>query len=192
VAELARKTKAQKAAKDHVAARHVLDENNAPASNLDVYRESFFATIPCATLFIPVAKTGHPRAAYDEFPLKHGGVNILFGETTWNPDFNAAAEQYFSLLTQRSFYRGASLKLGAREDTSVGGQAAILVHFHFDLRGSSFAGLALFVAAPEQVLSVGCLYRSIDWEKSSEICEQAMSGAEVSVPTEYKLFRNPN
>jgi len=83
------------------------------------------------------------------------------------------------------------MKLAEVEDTSVGSQRALLVHFTFAFHGIPHEGMALFVSAPEQVLSMGCMYRNADWEKASPICEQVINSAEVEIPTEYKQFKKP-
>ncbi len=95
------------------------------------------------------------------------------------------------MLLTRSQYRGAKLVIDGVEDTSVGGQDAILIHFNFDFRRIPHHGVALFVSAPLQVMSMGCIYRRQDWQEAATICEDVINSAEVQIPTEYKPFKKP-
>jgi hypothetical protein len=191
LADLAKKTRAAKTSKEHSAARRVLNEENAPSANWMKRTTSYWATIPPAqlTVLIPIASRAADFGV--EVPVEHSGVYIAFGETIWDTSFEGAAQQYLGMVVERSRFRGAPIKLGAVEDTSVGSQRALLVHFGFTFHGIPHEGLALFVSAPQQVLSLGCMYRNADWEKASPICEQVINSAEVEIPTEYKPFKKP-
>jgi hypothetical protein len=190
--DLAKKTRAEKASKQHIAARRVLNEENARSANTQKHTTDYWATIPPASLSVMIPTPNHGVYCGVQVPLEHGsGVHILFGETIWSTSFNAAANEYLTMLLTRSCFSGAALKLGGVEDTSVGSQSAVLVHFNFGFRGVPHAGMALFVSAPEQVLSLGCIYRNVDWEKAEPICEQVINSAEAEIPTEYKPFKKP-
>lgn len=190
--DLAKKTRAEKAAKEHVVARKVLNEENAPTANWEKHTTSYWGTIPPAnlTVLVPVSSRGADHGL--EVPLEHSGVYMPFGETIWSTSFNVAAQEYLGMLLTRSRFSGAALKLDGVEDTSVGGQRAVLVHFNFGFRGIPHEGMALFVSAPEQVLSLGCMYRNVDWEKAAPICEQMINSAEVEIPAEYRPFKKPH
>ena len=191
LADLAKKTRADKTSKQHQTARRVLNEENASSANWMKRTTSYWATIPAAqlTVLIPITSRGADFGV--EVPLEHSGVYIPFGETIWDSSFDGAAQQYLGMLVTRSRFRGAAMKLAEVEDTSVGSQRALLVHFTFAFHGIPHEGMALFVSAPEQVLSMGCMYRNADWEKASPICEQVINSAEVEIPTEYKQFKKP-
>jgi hypothetical protein len=189
--DLAKKTRTEKTSKNHITARRVLNDENAPSANLVEYKKSYWATIPAAELTVKIP-TAHRAADFGvEVPLEHSGVYIAFGETIWDTSFDGAAQEYLSMLLTRSRFRGAALKLAEVEDTSVGSQRALLVHFNFGFHGIPHEGIALFISAPEQVVSLGCMYRNADWEKASPICEQVMNSAEVSIPADYKPFKKP-
>lgn len=193
VAAAAKKTREEKASNNHVTAKKVLNEETSANSNWSKRSNNYWATIPPSTLTISVPNSKSP--AQDSAPGESAdpyGAYILFGETIWNNDsFNGAANEYLRMLLTRSRYRGASLTIGSVEDTTIAEQAALLVHFKFDFRGVPHEGMALFVSAPQQVMSVGCMYRNIDWEKASRVCEHVMNTAEASVPSDYKIFRKP-
>lgn len=192
LADLAKKTRAMKASKDHVSARKVLNNENAPSANCVKRTTGFWATIPPAKLTVVVPVVNHTGYGSIEIPLEHNSVFIRFGEPIWSTSFADATQQYLGMLLT-NYFRGAVLKLGAVENTSVGSQRAMLVHFSFDFRGIGILhkGMALLVSAPEQVLSVGCMYRSTDWEQAEPICEEAINSAEVEIPTEYKSVNKP-
>ena len=192
VAEAARKTRAQKSAEGHVAAKKILNDDNSPKANIVRRVQEFWATIPPSKLIVLVPTSSRPAEHGLDVPLEKSTVYVPFGETFWTPDLNDAAQQYFDMILTRSRFNGAPLKLGRREDTTVGDEPAILVHFSFPLRGIGYDGVAMFINAPEQILSFGCIYRTVDWEKAQPICDEIVNSANVSVPTDYKLFKNPN
>ena len=191
VAEAARKTRAQKSAKGHVSAKKILDDDNSPKANMVRRVQEFWATIPPSKLIVLVPTSSRPAEHGLEVPLDKSAVYVPFGETSWTPDFNEAAQQYFDMILTRSRFNGAPLKLGRREETTVSDEPAILVHFSFPFRGIGHDGMAMFISAPEQILSFGCIYRTIDWEKAQPICEEIVNSADVSVPTDYKIFKKP-
>lgn len=188
--DLARKERAAKASKNHVFASRVLNGETAPHDS-EKQTKSYWATIPPSklTINIPV-----PNRAVDlgiEVPIGKSSAYIAFGETVWTDSFEQATQEYLSMLLTRSLFRGAKLRLGTVEDTAIGGQAALLVHFDFAFHGIPHQGLALFVSAPHQVMGLGCMHRSVDWEKASSLCEGVINSAEVEIPTQYKLFKKP-
>jgi hypothetical protein len=191
VAEAARKTQAQKSAEGHVSAKQTLDDDNSPKANMVRSVHEFWATIPPSKLIVLVPTSSRPAEHGLEIALDKSSVYVPFGETTWTPDLNEAAQQYFDMLLTRSRFNGAPLKLGRREETTVGDQPAILVHFSFPSRAVGYDGMAMFISVPEQILSFGCIYRTIDWEKAQPICEEIVNSAEVSFPTDYKSFKKP-
>ena len=189
--DLARKTRAEKSSKQHVSAKRVLNDENAPTANWEKRTTSYWATIPASTLTVLIPIDHRPADHGVEVPIGNSSVYIAFGETVWSESFDEAAGEYLDMLLTRSRFSGSKLKLDGVEDTSVGGQQGALVHFNFSFRGIPHQGLALFVSAPLQVMSLGCMYRNIDWEKASPICEQMMNSAQVEIPTDYKAFKKP-
>jgi hypothetical protein len=187
--DLARKTRAESGSKNH--ARRVLNDDNAPRAHWIKRTSDYWATIPPAILTISIPESSHGADFGVEVPIGKSSVYIPFGETVWSTSFDTAAQEYLSMLLNRSRFRGAALTLDGVEDTTVSGQEAKLVHFNFDFKGIHHAGVALFVSAPAQVVGVGCMYRSADWEQADPICEEVINSAEVKVPTEYKLFKKP-
>ena len=186
--DLARKARAEKNSKDHVAATRVLDDETRPRSNWRKLTNSYWATIPPSTLSVMVPPTTQPTlTAQPPYPK----AAIVMGETICSESFNQAAREYLTMLLTRSQYSGAKLVIDGVEDTSVGGQDAILIHFNFDFRGIPHQGVALFVSAPLQIMSMGCIYRKQDWQEAATICEDVVNSAEVQIPTEYKPFKKP-
>ena len=191
VAEAARKTRAEKSAEGHVSARKVLDDDNSPKANTVRRVQEFWATIPPSKLIVLVPTSSRAAEHGLEVPLGKSAVYVPFGETFWTADVNEAAQQYFDMILTRSNFIGAALKLGRREETTISDQSAILVHFSFTFHGVGHDGIAMFISVPEQVLSFGCIYRTVDWEKADTICEEIINSADVSVPADYKPFRKP-
>jgi len=192
--DVAKKTRAEKASKDRVSARKVLDDDNAPSANWVKRTTSFWATNPPATLTVLVPATNRQAENYNvEIPLEHSStMYVLFGETIWSDDCFCAAEEYLKMFVGRSRFSGSTLKVGAVEETSVGSQPAILMRLVFDFRGIHHKGIALFVSAPEQILSVGCMYREVDREKAEPICAQIVNSAEAALPAKYRLMKEPD
>jgi len=189
--DLAKKARAEKISRDHVSARYVLNDENARSAKWEKHSTHFYATIPPAKLTISVPIPNRAADFGVEVPIGNSTVYIPFGETVWSASFNTAAQEYLGMLLNRSRFRGAALKIDGVEDTTISFRRALLVHFNFDFKGIHHAGVALFVSAPEQVVSVGCMYRSVDWELADPICEEVINSAEVEVPTEYKSFKKP-
>jgi hypothetical protein len=191
VAAAARRTRAERSATGHVSAKKVLDEGNTPRSSLVPRSQEYYATIPNSklTLFLPTSNRAAEHGV--EIPLEKSNVYVPFAETTWTPDLNYAAHQFFEMILTRSRFNGVTLKMGLTEESTVSGQSAVLVHFSFMFRGVGHDGLAMFITVPEQVVGFGCVYRTVDWEKAQPICEQIVNLAEVSVPSEYRVFKKP-
>jgi len=120
LADLARKTRADKTSKQHQTARRVLNEENAFQCALDETHDLVLGNDPAAqlTVLIPITSRGADFGV--EVPLEHSGVYIPFGETIWDSSFDGAAQQYLGMLVTRSRFRGAAMKLAEVEDTSVG------------------------------------------------------------------------
>jgi hypothetical protein len=189
--ELAKQTRAERATKDHISARKVLNEENEPQAHRTRISSDFWATIPPSTLTVYVPKPDRPPGPGMEDLIGSGRLSVRIGNTDWNTSFRAPVQQHLTVFLNQSWFRGASLKLGGVEDTTISGQPALLTHFNFDFKGIRHTGVALFVSAPEQVLSVGCMYRSVDLEKAGPICEDVINSAEAKVPTEYRRFKKP-
>jgi hypothetical protein len=181
--DLARKTRAQKTSKDHVAAKKVLDEENAQSAKWQKRSASFLVTVPPAQLTISIPVPNKTVDFGAEVPIGNSNIYIPFGETSWSPSFDTAAQEFLSMLLNRSHFRCSALKVGAVEDTTIDRQRAALLHFSFVSHDIPHDGVALFVSAPEQVLSVGCMYRTVDWERAQPICEDVINSAEVQIPT---------
>lgn len=191
LAELARKTQAEKKSKDHVTARKILNEENVAKPGWRKWSDGFNATYPPASLTITVPREW-PVSSRDNIQsaVEKSGVYIGFGNTDWSGTPLEDVRQNLQNLFASSIFYGSSVKLRQMEDTSVDGQGALLVHFEFMFRSVPHSGLALFVSAPQQVMSVGCMYRDLDRDKASLICEQVMSSAEAKVPTEYRVIKS--
>lgn len=191
VAEAAKKTRAERSAAGHVSAKKVLNDDNAPKANMVKRVEEYWTTSPPSKLIVLLPMSRRPADFGVEVPLESSGVYVPFGETSWTPDLNAAAQQFFEMILTRSRFSGVSLKLTSREETTISHQPAILVHFSFMFRGIAHHGIAMFIAVPEQVMSFGCIYRNVDWEKAEPICEDIVNSVEAEVPTDYKVFKKP-
>lgn len=188
VAAAAKKARDEKSSAGHVTARRILTDETYTKPNWSRRSHDYWATIPAATLSISAP---NPSANISGDSPDPYGAYILFGETIWSESFNQAASEYLTMLLTRSRYRGATLAIGGVEESSIGGQRSLLVHFKFDFRGIPHQGMALFVSAPEQIMSLGCMYRNIDWEQASRVCEEVMNSADVQIPSEYKQFKKP-
>jgi hypothetical protein len=191
--DVAKKTRDQKTAKDHVSARKVLTDENAASANWVKRTHSFWATNPPATLTLSVPATNRKADEQSiEIPLEHSSFYVAFGGTIWSDDCFCAAEKYLSSFVSQSRYGGATLKIGAVESTAVGSQPAMLMHLAFNFNGIPHKGVVLFVKVPEQILTVSCMYREVDWEKADPICSQVINSAEAAVPEKYKSIEEPD
>src|SRR5215470_2698714 len=128
--ELAKKQRVEKNSKNHATARRVLNDENAPSANTEKHTSEYWATIPPAKLTVSIPVAHRPADHGVEIPLENSSVYIPFGETIWSESFDEAASEYLGMLLTRSRFRGATLKLDEVEDTSLGDQRAILVHFN--------------------------------------------------------------
>jgi hypothetical protein len=189
VAAAARKARDEKSSPEHVTARKVLTDDTSAKPNWSKRSRDYWATIPAATLSILAPDPSANVSGDSPDPY---GAYILFGETIWSESFNQAASEYLTMLLTRSRYRGAALAIGGVEELSISGQRSLLVHFKFDFRGIPHQGMALFVSAPEQITSLGCMYRNVDWEQASRVCEEVMNSAQIHIPTEYTRFKKPH
>ncbi len=187
VADAARNARAEKNSRDHVIAHRILNEENRPHAGWQKLTKCYYGTIPPSSLSVlaPLT-TRRPDAAHTEYDK----VRVFMGDTIWSESFSEAIRQYLSTLI-RGQYNGARVIINGVEDTSIGERGAILIHFNFEFRGIPHQGMALFVSAPLQVMSMGCVYRKQDWQEAATICDDVINSAEVAVPTEYRPFKKP-
>jgi len=150
LADLAKKTRAEKASKEHSTARRVMNDDNAPQRELDQTYDFLLGNDSgCATHGADPDR--QPPGGFGvEVPLEHSGVYIPFGRDDLELEFRRRGPGISGMLLTRSRFRGAAMKLAAVEDTSVGSQRALLVHFNFVFHGIPHDGMALFVSAPQQ------------------------------------------
>lgn len=188
--DVARKTRADKTAKGHVAARKILDEETAPSAQWMKRTTNYWATVPPATITALIPAKYKAGGDCLEFPLDHGTVYVPVTEPHL-PSTAGSVQEMITALLARTRFAGAVLKTGAVEDTTVSNHTAVLSHFKFESHGVPYDGLALFVDAPEQILPLGCIYRKADWEQAAPICEQMFASAEVSVPKNYRRLGRP-
>ena len=188
--DVAKKTRNARASKDHVTAKRVLDEETVPHANWHKHTASFLVTIPATKLTVAIPVPNRSAEFGYEVPIGESVIYIPFGETSWTNSFNSAAQDFFTMLLSRGRFRGMSLKLGDTEDTTIDDRRAILVHFTFVFRSIPHDGIALFIGVPEQVTSMGCMYRSVDWEKAKPMCEDVIRSSEVEIPAgDYTTLR---
>lgn len=191
VAAAAASSRAAKLAPGHVNAKKVLDDDNNPRANMVLESRDYYGTLPPSKLTVSMPASSRGADHGYEVLLDNSTVYVPFAETSWTSDFNETARQFFEMILTRSRFSGVKLTVGTREETTISDQRAILVHLSFTFRGVAHEGMAIFISVPAQVVGLGCIYRSADWEKAKPICEQIINSAEVSMPSEYKIFKKP-
>ena len=182
--DLARKSKQEKQSKEHKAAKKILDDDNPPPHSGRYSNYSYCRTVPCAELWFKIPE--QMNSGYV------GKVQLVPGPKLTGEDLESAEETFMSRSLVAPWRLGAVPEITSEEDTRVGGQPAVLVRFTFTKDHVPNVGLALLVQAPEQVMSMACVFKKADFDEGSQQCQDIVDSADVKLPKEYKVFNPPS
>jgi hypothetical protein len=190
VAATARKTREEKSASGHVSAKKVLNDENAPKANLVRKSQVYWEANPPATLSIFVPKSTQLSTEGYEIPLEKSSVYVPLAYTTWTGDLNSAAERFLRIVLTRGAFSEGPVKITSKEQTTISGHSARLIHVSFTHHGVGQDGTVIFINVPELIVGFGCIYRSVDWAVAQPICDEIINSAEVFVLSNRRWVEN--
>ena len=191
--DLAKKTREERQSKDHVAAKKTLDDDDRNPAGQPVRVRHPAGPQWALVVYLP-AKTGfHPGGLYYGYavPLEESRMYIVVSTGTQGNDLKRAGGN----LDSRCFVRrhpaqsprNRQVVAGHASWRTAGGDLPASNSFP---GGILHKGVNLLVLVNQQIMSVGCLYRQLDTEKATPICDDVIGSADVDRPPET-LPRSP-
>jgi hypothetical protein len=197
--DVARKSRNERQSKDHVASKHVLNEETELAHG-EIWTASACRTIPCAELSIrlpPGAK--HTFSFFTQIPevrVERGGKTYLLNVFSANQlpaqDLDSAKQVVLLNWFTRPYFFGTAAKIDFDEATKIDQWPAVLTHFTIPGRATNYRGLALFVAVTSGTFGFACIFPDLDSGDSMNICEEILNSAKVKMPEKFKYFTPPS
>ena len=194
--DVARKSRHERSAKDHVAAKKVLTEEGSikPALRAEACPQQFCSTLSI-TLPAPVAWT---KAGYIPVPLpgheddKSHSIRIYEADSLKANDVDGAKRLFLQTKLSDPYFFGQPAKLQFDESTSIDGWPARITHFTVANRLMKFQGLGLVAAVPDGSFGFACVFRDEDSGDATGICESILNSAKIQVAEKYRPHVQPD
>jgi hypothetical protein len=194
--DLARKTRQEHAAKDHVPAKQALTEESQSAA-WDVHACKH---MPCYSLSITLPKNMQwskpgdgPTFAIIPLPGRESDSGHLVRVYAGNLLNTTTVEQGKNAFLQEWFWRPYSFGQAARfvfdDQTTIDGNPAVITHFTLPGKVGLYRGLALIAGTPAGSFGFACLFRDDDSGDATSVCESALNSGRISVMEETRPKR---
>jgi hypothetical protein len=192
--DLARKTRQEHTAKDHVASKQVLNEESQAATTWPVVT---CRKRPCYSLSITLPKNAQwskpdagekyaiivlPGHEADQgHMIRVYGADLLNGSTV-EQGKHAFLQGWFS----QPYVFGAAAKFVFDDQTMVDGRQAVITHFTLPNKVGQYRGLALIAGTPAGSFGFACVFRDDDSGDATSVCESVLSSGRISVMEETR------
>lgn len=191
--DLARRTRQEHTAKDHVASKQVLNEESQSAT----WVVHACKHMPCYSLSITLPKnaqwskpaTGQvyatiPLPGHEADPnhiIRVYGADLL-NTYTIERGKRLFLQEWFS----RPYFFGQSAKFVFDDPTAVDGTPAVITHFTLPNRVGQYRGLALIAGTPAGTVGFACVFRDDDSGDAISVCESILNSGRISVMEETR------
>jgi hypothetical protein len=196
--DLARKTRQEHTAKDHVAAKQALTEESQSATWPVVackYR-------PCYSLSITLPKNMQwskpgdgPTFAIIPLPGHESDSGHLIRVYAGNLLNTTTVEQGKNAFLQEGFWRpysfGPAGKSVFDDQITIDGNPAVITHFTLPNKVGLYRGLALIAGTPAGSFGFACVFRDDDSGDATSVCESALNSGRISVMEETRPKGKP-
>jgi len=192
--DLARKTRQEHTAKDHVASKQVLNEESQAAATWPVVA---CRHRPCYSLSITLPKnaqwskpdTGQKYAiiALPGHEADQGHMIRVYGADLLNASTVEQGKHAFlqGWLSQPYAF-GQAAKFVFDDQTTVDGNPAVITHFTLPNKVGQYRGLALIAGTPAGTSGFACVFRDDDSGDATSVCEGILSSGRISVMEETR------
>jgi hypothetical protein len=182
--DLAKKAREERQSKDHVAAKKTLDDDDRNPAGHPVRVRYPAGPQWALVVYLPVKAGFQPGSLYYGYavPLDQSRMYIVVSMGIEGNDLKQAEEKSIRDVLYGASLPSSLVTVESWRDTRVGGQPAVVSRFKFVSRGILHKGVNLLVLVNERIMSVGCLYRQLDTEKASPICDDVIGSADVDRP----------
>jgi hypothetical protein len=185
--DLARKTRQEHTAKDHVASKQVLNEESQSAA----WVVHACRHVPCYSLSITLPKNAQwskpaTGQVYATIPLPGheadpGHIIRVYGADLLN---TYTVEQGKRLFLQewfsRPYFFGQSAKFVFDDQTTVDGTPAVVTHFTLPNKVGQYRGLGLIAGTSAGTVGFACVFRDDDSGDATSVCEGVLNSARIS------------
>jgi hypothetical protein len=194
--ELARKTRQELTAKDHVVSKQVLNEESQSVT----WVEHACRHMPCYSLSITLPKnaqwskpaTGQtyaviPVPGHESDPghvIRVDGADLL-NTYTVEQGKRAFLQEWFS----RPYFFGQAAKFLFDDQTTIDGNPAVITHFTLPNKVGQYRGLGLIAGTPAGTVGFACVFRDDDSGDATSVCEGVLNSGRISSMEETRPKR---
>jgi hypothetical protein len=192
--DLARKTRQEHTATDHVASKQILNEESQAAATWPVVACKHR---PCYSLSITLPKNAQwskadagQKYAFIALPgheAEPGHIIRVYGADLLN---SSTVEQGKHAFLQGWFSQpyvfGAAAKFVFDDQTTVDGNPAVITHFTLPNKMGQYRGLGLIAGTPAGSFGFACVFRDDDSGDATSVCESVLSSARITVMEETR------
>jgi len=191
--DLARKTRQENTAKDHVASKKVLNEENQSAT----WVVHACRRMPCYSLSITLPKnaqwskpaTGQiysiiPVPGHEADPghvIRVYGADLL-NTYTVEQGKRAFLQEWFS----RPYFFGQAAKFLFDDQTTIDGHDSVIAHFTLPNKVGQYRGLGLIAGTPAGTMGFACVFRDDDSGDATSVCEGVLNSGRISTMEETR------
>jgi hypothetical protein len=191
--DLARKTRQEHTAKDHVASKQVLNEESQSAT----WVVHACRRMPCYSLSITLPKNAQwskpaTGQVYAIIPVPgheadSGHIIRLYGADLLNTytveqGKHAFLQEWFS----RPYFFGQAAKFLFDDQTTVDGTPAVITHFTLPNKVGEYRGLGLIAGTPSGTAGFACVFRDDDSGDATSACEGVLNSGRISTMEETR------
>jgi hypothetical protein len=197
--DVARKSRKERSAHDHVAAKKVLNEEGQGQAGLTAHA---CKQQPCSSLSItlPASMVGHvlwTSAGYVPIPLrgheddKSHSIRVYRADQLEAYDVEGAKRQFLQDWFSRPYFFGRAAKFIFDEHTRIDGWPVKVTHFTIANRLLKFQGLAVVAAVPTGTFAFACVFREEDSGDATSVCEGIINSAKIEVAEQFRPYVPP-
>jgi hypothetical protein len=191
--DLARKTRQQHTAKDHVAAKQALTEENQSAT----WGVHACKHMPCYSLSITLPKNVQWSKLGDGptfaiIPVRgheadQGHIIRVYGADLLNTrTVEQGKHGFLQIWFSQPYYFGQAAKFEFDDQTTIDGNPAVITHFTLPNRVGLYRGLGLIAATPAGSFGFACVFRDDDSGDATSVCESVLNSGRITVMEETR------
>jgi hypothetical protein len=191
--DVARKSRKERSAKDHVPAKRVL---NKEYSWEQTWTSRACKQQLCSSLAVTLPTERKWDGRETLIPLRahpdDKTHSVHFYELGLSPAYDLETGKRLFLQRFRApYFSDRPAKFEFEERTHISGWHATMPHFTVENRLYKFRGMAIIAVVPTGIIGLVCLYRDDDFSEGSSICDDIATSAKIEVPEQFRPHADP-